>query len=80
MDTEKSEPQMGFEPTTLRALDRILCVLLWPILYISLYFFHNTNIICIGWLTNCAQYFTVSWIIYAVQDVSGLWVWKNPLM
>ena len=43
---------MGFEPTTLRVLDRMFvpsgaqiffCVLLWLILYISLYFLYNMN-------------------------------------
>ena len=34
---------MEFEPTTLHVLD-FFCVLLWLILYISLYFLYNTNI------------------------------------
>ena len=53
---------MGFEPTTLRVLDRMFeshlglrfffCVLLWLILYISLYFLYNNNISGIGWLVG----------------------------
>ena len=43
MRLKNSEPQMGFELMTLRVLD-FFCVLLWLILYISLYFLYNTNI------------------------------------
>ena len=40
---------MGFEPT--RSSD-FFCVLLWLILYISLYFLYNINISGIGWLVG----------------------------
>ena len=42
-------PQMGFEPT--RGSD-FFCVLLWLILYISLYFLYNININGKGWLVG----------------------------
>ena len=47
----------GFEPTTLVGSNPIwgsdfFCVLLWLILYISLYFLYNINISGIGWLVG----------------------------
>ena len=70
---------MGFQPTTLVGSNPIwgsdfFCVLLWLILYISLYFLYNINISGIGWLVGgifslIYTNITMPYFLYTVRNV-----------